>query len=229
MFISQPTFLPNRINKSLSLAFAGDRSAKTFNGGNISVWGNWSGTGNDATQATAANQGLFVASMINGLPGIDFTAFDFMDMAAGVMGTGNGKYTFFAVLENVPSGGSFILGGGTAGVDTQLFFRNNAGTFNTGWFSNNLIAGTLTAATFHLLTSSYDQAGRVHHIDGTNVGSDSATTKNLDGAAACTIGLNTSGINMQIAEIHFFLDELTATELGFMFNYLGKKYNITVP
>ena len=82
----------------LKLWLAGNRSPFTLNSGNVSQWDDISGSGNHATQATATLQPAYVASGINGLPGIKG---DGTDDLLEISNTFNNDHLFDATVKSV--------------------------------------------------------------------------------------------------------------------------------
>ncbi|MEM7117180.1 MAG: LamG-like jellyroll fold domain-containing protein [Chloroflexota bacterium] len=225
----------------LALWLRADRNV-TMDGSNaVSNWGDFSGYGRDATQATGNSQPLFVADGLNGEPTLRFDGIDdFLDLAAssieGVDGFtvfsvfnwhtastwqrlwdfGNGTGSNFGYLVPEAAGsvarfGIITPSGGDNRVDTTTATPTNSG---------------------QLLSLDWPSAGSASLArNGGNLGSATVTSQPSD---IGTINHNFIGksiwpdpyLDADIAEFIIFHDTLTAVEQTHVELYLQDKYSL---
>ncbi|MFM5961228.1 MAG: hypothetical protein ACKOQ2_29440, partial [Dolichospermum sp.] len=129
--LGKKLWTPAQISTALWLD-AADASTIILNGSTVSQWRDKSGNGRHVSQATAANQPLFVTNQLNGLPVIRNVSADTLIGGASELGANTPMLSMFALVKNPtanPSGSGFLLSVLTNTVTTTraalLQFANN--------------------------------------------------------------------------------------------------------
>jgi len=201
----------------------------TLNGSNVSSWADQSGYGYDASQGTADNQPLYVASGVNGLPSIRFDGSN--DYLGGSYPFSDGVHTILMVAKTLthasykrlmiayPSTGnlSCLV---TDSVSNNYLISTSVGenvAYNTGQF--NVIAAACLDTSHNYITSD--------NVRG-------ATKSQVLGAGSTSAGNYTLGSrigdaywNGEIAEVIV----VTGANINARYpmqTYLADKYNITL-
>lgn len=126
-------------------------SLVTLNGSTVSAWGDRTGNGNTATQGTEASQFTFVASAINGKPGLQSDGGDGLALTASLFGTT--AFSLFYMAHIIPdstfqiwfrqksSGGApYDVRGSSGDNRIELLIRGNVNT-STSTHSSVLTEG----------------------------------------------------------------------------------------
>jgi len=230
MIIAQPGFLPVRLPE-LRLWLAADRSAKTFNGGNISQWNDLSGNGHHATQSVASNQPLFVSNGINGLPTMRFDGTnDYFNIPTpSALGIQNADYEIFFVASSSSASIQFLL----AGAIGEYEFHFNPGVglryIPAGSdFADLGSMGDFTDGAPHLLGARVASDIAIIRADGVDSG-DTVTPGRSSDNTALRIGIrssNTNALNGDIPEVVICQPSLSTQSRGFLESYMNRKYGI---
>jgi len=225
------TFRPTQISGAL-LWLRGDLGI-TLNGANVSSWADQSGSGNTATQGTAADQPAYAPIGINGVPAI--------------LGNGTSTYlktpsmsvptttTIFTVVQPLGTGNTlrildmdnvtaYYLGtDATPGAHYKLIVANNTSPYGTAVAGSTVNAPSIVSATY----------------DGTN----GTVYYNVTTSSSCPFP-NPSGSlpmyimtgyfigdywNGYVAEILMYSSLLSMASQRQIYRYLGARYGIPVP
>ena len=214
---------------------------KAGTGATSSLWQDQSGNGNNATQATAADQPAVTANQINFNPALVFNGTsDYMNIASNLGLGGTGTYETYCVVQQSGSGGQVFLGSqtGTAN-DIQLATFTGSPTQVNYWGTGTVLIGTTNLAAGTAYISGYEKAGTganqsTIYIDG-NV--DNTGTITLSGGAgnrmigASYIGAGPPGYftNGDIAEMVVYNTALSAANRSKLQSYLSFKYGFPPP
>lgn len=215
----------------------------------VSSWSDFAAGGNDASQATSADQPTYVASAINGNPAIDFDGADDMDGTAGFY-----THEYFVVMEpDVAVDGTangFILGfetgefgGFFVGTQVDGFVANDRVVHGVGdsgdgdVYRAGIETGTLSAADQPIIWSVRENAGSTAteiSLDGTALTVNSAFTGNALinlSNQAFRLGnnfLDDNGYDGSIAEVISYQSRLANADRRDVETYLAIKYGITL-
>ncbi|MDJ0960174.1 MAG: Ig-like domain-containing protein [Acidimicrobiia bacterium] len=127
-----PAFGPGGVTADLGLWLRADAGVST-SGADVTAWGDQSGNGNDATQATPGLQPDFIAGAVNGNPVIDFDGTD--DVIGGTAGASTHSFYVIVVPDTTISSASpaqniFAFDCAACVSDTAFIaFGNTTGTF----------------------------------------------------------------------------------------------------
>ena len=149
------------LNEAQGLSYwldAADISKLSFDTTNVTAWADSSTNGVNFTQGTAANQPVYMAGVINGLPAVRFNGSSQKMVASK---TANAQTVF---IVNTPRGYSSLAGiwGATPDTGIRLWnatswsFPGNTGDFTTGtgqMYINGQAGTNFTVSTPHLLTA----------------------------------------------------------------------------
>lgn len=212
----------------------------------ISTWSDSSGTGNDATQATGANQPIYRTNIINGMPAVDFDGSnDRMAVTTTGFPSGNADFTMIGVHLPVSASDKrvFVFGQSTAGTRTNAVmtvldgntFENSIGSTGsdldwdlpTNTTSNNIRTAPVVQ-TFRYTASSLLMEGFAP-VQNTS----SSTT--LNGSASLSTSLARLGSNSSsnanfyegyIAEFILYSSAITDAQRIGIEAYLMQKYGL---
>lgn len=209
----------------------------TLNGSTVSAWADQSGNGNDAVQATAANQPLYVANQLNGEPVIRFDGSnDYLIIAddatmRGMYGLSiyvvGKRYSTYSCYLNSWEGGSDIR--------NHYIFGNNFGAkadFYTGT-SISSVGGSYTytvTTSYYLLNGIYNGSKMYIYANG----SLDATTYNQTGHIGTGIKDTYIGTiynlsyftQIDVCEIIMYSNSNSTVQRQQVENYLNAKYAI---
>lgn len=199
----------------------------------VGTWPDRSANGNDATQATAANQPLYKASLIGGRPGLSFDGTDFLATGDVSLGT----FSMFIVFSATANGMPITHGDATGTGNGHWIYTDEGCAIDLrrgGAFSGkNVSPDWGIDGASRVVTHTFDgtHAGNLLYIDGTAQtlvdclsSVDPGTTPT---AQALGIGARPTGANPvtgSIAEVIVYDRVLTAAERQTVETYLGTKY-----
>jgi len=181
-----PTTTPDTIADLVMWLDADDAATRTDNGndGDLDLWADKSGQGNDASQVTAVSQPQIVVEGINGRTAIEFDGVnDQLEVAdAATVNTGSnydGKTLMMAFRTGDDVTSRQVLfeqGGQTRGLN---FYIDDGEIYLNGWnlaetkWGPSFASNTIEANTTYVATFVFDQAaGAIEgYIDGNSIGS----------------------------------------------------------
>jgi hypothetical protein len=199
-----------------------------------SLWLDSSGTNNDATQGTAANQPAFVASGVNFNPSLSFDGTnDHMDYAShlGVLGTANFS-TFSALQLNIAS--TRVFSGSSALTPQHLLQLGSDGRLSAGVGGGGGTCGATTSTALPVSRPGIASAIRSNSNSMTvklnNGGSASGTCTASFNGSARWLGARSSGSEWLglIPEFAHYSRTTTDEEVQRINSYLAIKYGITL-
>lgn len=208
--------------------------------GAVPSWTDLFGNGNNAAQATGANQPICMANRINGLRALNFQNQSLMIPDNLALRPGNAGITIFIVAKNNTDTGTdinIIRKWGSSGNLGWLIDYNNAGAPDTVAFgisndgtANAFVTPTQPAIGTSMLLEYRGRAGAStnsqFYLNGISAGTSAlnvfASTANI------LISENTAGINFDIGEILIYMRELSIIERVTVKNYLSNKWGISI-
>ena len=218
-------FISNSVSLTPTLWLSADKNV-TLNGSNVSAWGDRSGNGYNATQATSGNQPLYVPNALNGKPVINFNAtnsqlFNLVDFTAQ-----KNQSIFSVYRKTVPTLFLLPLGSSTNAnnyilysySDDSLLYRVDSPGLEL-FASTNIDTTTIQSLSIinnNNVTSLYKNG----IIQLTQTQTDMTAIFNAIGYGH---GHYSSG---DIAEILVYNSALSDTERKVIENYLKNKYNL---
>jgi hypothetical protein len=204
--------------------------------GAVTQWGDASGQGRNAVQATGVRQPVAIGSAVNGRPAIRFDGTnDRLVIASGVLPLGNNPYTFFAIARttNANTNGGIMGGGSTSPSLSYNSFRlNQGGSFINDWGQNAAVtpANTIQNNRVYLYQVDYNTTtGRTIRINNVVSGSNAGITR-TGAAGDVALGSSTLATDNEswagdIAEVIVFNRALSSAEITQVQNVLSQKYS----
>ncbi len=233
---------PGGVSTNLQLWLKAGTGAGSV-GSNSSAWQDQSVNGNNATQATAANQPVVTANQMNFNPALVFNGTsDFMKIASNLGLGGAGNFEIYCVVQ--PSGstgnGEVFLGSQNAATnDIQLATFIGSPTQVNYWGTGTVLLGSTNLAAGTPYISGYEKAGTgtnqsTIYLNG-NVDNTGTITQS-GGAGTRVIGSSSVGGGTQsyftsgdIAEMVVYDAALSAANRSKMQSYLSFKYGFPPP
>jgi hypothetical protein len=224
-------------------------TSSTTNNAPISSWNDQSGNGINVSQATANQQPLYVANVLNGFPAIQFdntsTTNDKMTAPDNSLLDNTSGYTFFMVTrpQTVDNNARCIVSKRTTvGVDQSFmhFFFTGGNLYSDIQTTNDRYNTTVSFAanTNYIFTQQFDgalaAASRCRTYVGSNLNVTATESSNFvpDNASPLLIGSTDASdarpFGGYIAEIIMYRTALSAAPRIIVENYLSAKYNITL-
>ena len=204
----------------------------TLNGSGVSAWEDQSGWGNDATQATPANQPLFSASVaeLNGQPAVtNIDDADVLDTGSYSQGNLPAECEHF-IVSTKPSGAiaanAFVTSGGLPSGRGDLFFVP-AG--NLAFYGGSQLSSATTTydGSGYIANVATGASGCLTLIDDSGETTVNGSTGTQQMSKLRTGNLSGSGsILASTAEIIIFPRKLSFTERDQVMTYLSGKYGI---
>jgi type II secretory pathway pseudopilin PulG len=191
----------------------------------ISRWGNIAKTSadsvnGDGSQGTSDSQPVYVDGSMTTLPQLTFDGGDAISLPDRVFPTGNGVYTFFAVVAPTNSGTLFSAGG--SGVNTKFGFDADSNFTIDG--GGTLLAKTKGFNVMQTISYTYDGTDNKVWIDGIPVTVGGTASAKSTGAGSITIGSTSSGFRGNVGEVIVFARNLDDGERQDVEKYLKDKW-----
>ena len=230
---------PGGVSTNLQLWLKAGTGAGSI-GSNSSLWQDQSSNGNNATQATAADQPVVTANQINFNPALVFNGTsDYMNIASN-LNLGAANCAVYCVVQLFGSGGEVFLGSetGTAN-DIQLATFPGSPTQVNYWGTGTVLLGTTNLPAGTVYISGHEKAGTganqaTIYING-NVDQTGTISQNT-GAGNRMIGASYIGAgppgyftNGDIAEMVVYNTALSAANRSKLQSYLSFKYGFPPP
>jgi hypothetical protein len=190
---------------------------------NVSAWADQSGVGNNATQATGANQPKWIDNVLNGKPVLRFDGSnDRIRIANSV------DYATIFVVAKYSGGATFnqypgIISPSSSSPSPQYFFigANGSASFYNGTSSALFQTKIYVNGTN---TDSFSPLSSFKVVYGLSNSGSAATRSNVDVGNNANDG--SSFWNGDIAEVIAYDSVLGSTDLTNLMNYLNAKYNL---
>lgn len=196
---------------------------------NVSAWADQSGSGNHATQGTAARQPLYVPASINGHPALYFSGSSSADILTTGAFARNQPHSALAVVswDDFPAANEYFLDG--LALNTAIM-RKVPATNEAGMYAGVVLNGAVTFSGVPFVASAV--------FDGANslVAKDGAATSGSAGvfnASGVSIGADGGGAYVaplwgRVAEVILYSRGLSTAERQQVERYLGARYGIAV-
>jgi hypothetical protein len=202
------------------------------NGAAVETWNDYSGNGNNLTQATGAQQPTYDEDGCNGEPCLVFDGSDDF-YAGGTVDTPN-AYTEIVVFKNTATGTQHIVVESTGANVYAGLYSEGTDLRHTADSKANYANGTIAAGTWYIATAIHNNSESSNktklYINGTL-----QTTANVDratAAAAIAMGADAAGtggvFSGSIAERYRFSRAIYDTERRALEAALAEKYGITL-
>ncbi|HMV78241.1 MAG TPA: Ig-like domain-containing protein [Leptospiraceae bacterium] len=200
------------------------------NSTNLLSWTDLSGNGNTVSQATGANQPLFLTNQSGVFPVIRFNNTNSLMKKLGGTGLGTlaGSY-FFVFKRNLVTGINPVLqiGTDTGYANGRQFVISNLNKleFNQKNISNLILSSALYTGTSSVYLYSLQSDGTNHTIQFSG-NADGTATFSTGSYPGTDIELGYSGFDW--LELIYYDSSLSAASRDQVNCYLGKKYNVTL-
>lgn len=219
---------PAQISTALWLD-AADAGTITLNGSTVSQWNDKSGNGRNATQATAANQPAFGATLINGKPALSFDGTNDVIFSSSTPVAFSTSASIFMVATNTgtasEAGGSFDFIGNNNFIDVY-----SASPTQIRWEIGNMISGsigsnthTVTANTPYILSSARNTS-LINGGDQKTFAQTGVVTTPI--TASARIGSYFSAYKGNVGEIVFLAAEASVSLRQQLEGYLAWKWKL---
>ncbi|HIA52075.1 MAG TPA: hypothetical protein EYN91_08335 [Candidatus Melainabacteria bacterium] len=207
----------------------------TLSGSNVTTWQDISGSSNNATNG--ANQPTLVSGAVNGLPAVNFSGTQFLQLPAGMANFTSGM-TVMAVAKPVSvSAGAriFDFGNGATSDNVTMSLPSTTGltfsTYNGSTASSATASSGVTLGQFQLLEASYSGTNTATLYQNASQLTQSTTMQTLNNLTRnnCYLGQDSAGgnrLNGQIAELLIWNRQLTVAERTAAEGYLLSKYQL---
>jgi hypothetical protein len=209
---------------------ASDTSTITLNGSDVSQWDDKSGTGNHATQGTAANQPEYVTSAQNGLNGVRFDGVAEHMVTTNTLTTTDETVVIVANYDSGATGDRSPLGADIQGYS----LRDRGGTME--WIVTGFTEGVDAlrnttpdwGTTATVVTGFRSQTDNIMTLrkDGTQSETTTHTGGNLSGVKM-TIGTRSAALELwqgDILEIVQYSTRLTLAQILVLESYMSAKW-----
>ena len=175
----------------------------------VATWYDQSGSGRNATMATAASQpSVNVATMR-----VAFGVSQYLTMPDGTIPYGNTTYTVTAkhgaIIANAGNDYGALWGSGAIAADASMSFNINAANLYLNWWGgDDLACGTPVSG--NVVTCKYDQASRYMYVNGSQIGARANVAVRNSTSANNTIGkCATYWLNGDLDYLAIFADSLS--------------------
>lgn len=195
----------------------------------LSSWYDSAGKGNTVSQATSANQPIFIRNIYSGRPTIRFngTSQCFTKTTAV-----NGQlYTLFIVCKSNGSASHMAFYNGTSGGSGYGYFINSS-TQRAILFGGSVIKSDGAANTnLELTTTQWTGSTSSLWVNASSVSVSNSTTSMISPSGEILVGRNSSSAefwNGDICEIILYSRALSTGEMKIINSYLANKWRISI-
>ena len=207
----------------------------TLSGSNVTTWQDISGSTNNATNG--ANQPTLVTGAVNGLPAVNFSGSQFLQLPAGMANFTSGM-TVMAVAKpvSVAAGARiFDFGNGATSDNVIMSLPSTTGltfsTYNGSTASSATSSSGVTLGQFQLLEAAYNGTNTATLCQNSSQLTQSTTMQTLNNLTrnSCFLGQDFAAgnrFNGQIAELLIWNRQLTVAERAAAEGYLLSKYQL---
>jgi hypothetical protein len=231
------TFAPTDLGASLLAWWKAD-SLALANAAPVTSWADSSGNARTLTQATAANQPVFSAAQINGLPAVTFDGTNDY-LATGAFASPTSGASVFAV-QKLTAANQYrtVLSHAAAATWVSPFARvllrvtDDASGDRWQWIvedagvaGNAIVSSAATTATWQIVEGHYDQANQDIVVAGATAATQARTGALTSSTQPVFVGADTSladNFSGQITEI-VYCSSLNATQRGQVRSYLQSR------
>jgi hypothetical protein len=207
--------------------------------GKVSSWGDASGSGNTATQATSGNRPTFLSNAINGQPAVQFNSGSstFLQLPGGMSDLSSGVSILAVVKPYSVSSGARLLDFGNGSASDNIYLSEPTSTGLT-LETYNGSSGTSVTSSSAITLNQYQVVAAVDNGSGTATiytnafeGAQNASMGTLNNLlrADNNIGEASAGgnyFNGEIAELVVYSRALTVSELSDLQSYFMTKYQL---
>jgi prepilin-type N-terminal cleavage/methylation domain-containing protein len=209
-------------------------ASETVNNSAISTWydiNSKSLVAINMTQSNSSYQPIYKTNVVSGLPMLYFNSgSSYFNIADNTVPQGNTNYTVFVVGKfNSCASTCNILTSGTASSSNLNAFQYTSSSVKNNWNASSLSA-TASVKDVHIYSFTYSSGvGRKIFIDGTQIASDSASSRTSTGTANYLGSTSSStGIDGYLGEVIIFQKNLKTEERKGIEKYLSRKWGVSV-
>jgi hypothetical protein len=218
---------------------AADSLTVTLNGSTVSSWKDKSINGYTVDQSTSGNQPTYATNLLNGLPGIQFSASRYLYQLGSNMTnfTSSTSTTVFIVAKNgssLPSSGFNIINTlWLKGTATQRYHFSFASSSTNGvtLYANAALVGTTTAVTFGsnaIIGFTASPSGTSINVNGTLTTYNGTTLPSANNTTYFMFGDDRGNFSSDVNVYEFigFNTELTTSQRQQVEGYLAYKWGL---
>ena len=224
---SSLAFQPTNLTGLSLMIDASDTSTITESGGSVSQVDDLSGTYNNITQGTGANQASTGAATINSLNTLSFSSAGIVNYAlANPIDYTNGYTSFIVSLPQDNATNKHYFGGSSSSFSHRLEATEKPQIVSTG--AAVRLTGTNALSLVNpsiLVAHTHPATGSALYTSGAANGSNTSTT--IYANPITTIGASSTSFYGDIGEMLIYERVLTTTEINQVGNYLADKWGIT--
>lgn len=222
-------WLPTELGSKLKLDLKADAIVGVTNGAALATWTDSSSTGNNAVQATGADQPIYRTNQINGLPAVEFSSNDTMAIG-GLSGSSLDESGVFVVKPTALADVSRILTPNTVnGRSLEIFADGSVHLMKFGVIDiGATAAGMIVAGNVYIISYTLGATTWSIRVNGSAVAGPGAHAQTFTGGLTSVLswadandfdGLMGEGLVSQPA--------MTATEVQFSEGALAAKWGLT--
>ena len=201
----------------------------------ISAIGDASGSGNGASQTSSSNKPTLVNNAINGLPAINFSSSQFLQLPSGLSNFTSGMTAFVVAKPASVSSGArlFDFGNGSASDNVLLDEPTSTGAslvvYNGSTPTTLTASSAVTLGEFQLLEFNHNGSANATIFTNGLPDASSSSMNNISNVARADnfIGQASGGGNYfqgQIAELLIYNSSLSASDQSYVESYLLNRY-----
>jgi len=195
------------------------------------VWTDTSGNNDTATYSGTSMPTLAAGVTPNGSSAVNFGGQGILSLASSI-GVGGGSYTAFAYIQLAAGSGPYALFGGTGNGSFEYRIYNGHQDSLLEWQADlGSGSGTVSSSSFSLIDAIVSSSGGAYRLNGVADGTTAGTTF----TAPITFISNNYGVgggeafSGYISEIDIYSGVLTATQIGTVEAQLTAEYVTTIP
>ena len=230
---------PGGVGNSSNNSFWLDAHQMNFlNGAKVGLLNDISGNNNVFSQSIIANQPTFVTGALNGLPVVRFDGVNDFLVSGGISAIESTDLTFFIVYKKSSLETNALIGANYSSnpKQWQMYSNSNNNTVFTIEYSTGSAKGLYyldNVSSYNFSSVHYTPSGQEVYKEGNLMYSNSFDYAQPSGHNFVTLGKLPNSdnyfLNGDIAEVFIFNTTLNSLERIIIENYLGAKYNKTIP
>lgn len=227
------SFLPTALS-GLKLWLRADLGI-SLNGSNVSAWADQSGTGNNVTQGTGANQPAYVTNAIGGRPAIQTSGSQNLANALNIVSQPDTVF-FVGFAQSITGSTQAAFDGNSAVATSRQVFQVAATTTARDYAGTavdtdvSAIVGASLANVTLVHTSVFNGASSFFRLNGVLYKSANPNTGNLDAGIVLGMGGPGGGGTWggYLAEYIVYSGARSAAEIQAVERYLGARYGVLI-
>lgn len=225
-------------NSTNNVVWLDANSLALTNGSQVSTFTDLSGNSNNFSQSTATKRPIFSTATVNGLPALDFDGVDDALATGSIAAMVSANVTYFIVYQRATNVQQFLLGANYTGEPKkwQTYCNNGSNSLISAQYSPAINHVSYTdPGTFSFLSTHITPTKLTTYKQGTLMMTKTATYTVPASHNNLTLGniqypaASNGTLNGYIAEVIIYNSALNALERTLVENYLGAKYNMSIP